>query len=87
MWDRGKLTFLVFSASARRSARAASWDLRFFRRVSGTRTWFWVGTELCNVRTVCPGAIKTETIRRVKELQHIAPHSQLKAYKNSTKCL
>jgi len=31
---------------------------------------------------------KTETIRRVKELQHIAPHSQLKAKKkNSTKCL
>lgn len=42
-----ELTFFFCSASARRSARAASWDLRFLRRVSGTRTWSLVGMELC----------------------------------------
>lgn len=41
-----RLTFFFFSISADFSARAFSCDLRFFRRVSGTRIWSLVGTEL-----------------------------------------
>lgn len=43
-----QLTALRFSISAVRSARAFSWLLRFFRRVSGTKMWSCVGTELLN---------------------------------------
>jgi hypothetical protein len=41
-----ELTFFFFSISAVRSARSFSWDLRFFKRVSGTRMSFLVGTLL-----------------------------------------
>jgi hypothetical protein len=39
-------TAFFFSAAAVRSARAFSWLFLFLRRVSGTRIWSLVGTEL-----------------------------------------
>ena len=44
--SEGIRTAFFFSAAAVRSARAFSWLFLFLSRVSGTRIWSWVGTEL-----------------------------------------
>lgn len=46
MYGIYQLTFFFSAISADFSARAFSWLLRFFRRVSGTKMWSLVGTDL-----------------------------------------